>query len=101
MQDFAGKVAVVTGSASGIGFGMARRFALEGMKVVLADVEEPALEAAVRLLREEEFDVFGVPTDVSKAESVEELARQTLATYGKVHVVCNNAGIGGGFGRIW
>jgi NAD(P)-dependent dehydrogenase (short-subunit alcohol dehydrogenase family) len=101
MDDFVGKVAVVTGAASGIGFGMARRFAVEGMKVVLAEVEEPSLEAAVQRLRDEEFDVIGVPTDVSKAEAVEELARRTLEAYGKVHVVCNNAGIGAGFGRIW
>jgi NAD(P)-dependent dehydrogenase (short-subunit alcohol dehydrogenase family) len=102
MQDFAGKVAVVTGGAGGIGLGMATRFAEEGMKVVLADIEEPVLEAAVTQLRQREFDVLGVVTDVSKGESIESLAEKTLAEYGKVHVLCNNAGVGGGFGvGIW
>ncbi len=101
MRDFAGKVAVVTGAASGIGFGLASRFAEEGMRVVLADVEEPALEAAVTRLRERDFDVVGVLTDVSDADSVQALADKTLAHFGKVHVVCNNAGVGGGFGKIW
>jgi NAD(P)-dependent dehydrogenase (short-subunit alcohol dehydrogenase family) len=102
MRAFEGKVAVVTGAASGIGLGLATRFAQEGMKVVLADIEEPALEAAVTQLRRAEHDVLGVTTDVSKAESVEALARKTLDAYGKVHVLCNNAGVGGGFGiGIW
>jgi NAD(P)-dependent dehydrogenase (short-subunit alcohol dehydrogenase family) len=101
MQDFEGKIAVVTGAASGIGNALAERFARAGMKVVPADVEEPALEAAVRELKQREHDVIGVRTDVSSAESVEELARQTLAAYGKVHVLCNNAGVGGGRGLVW
>jgi NAD(P)-dependent dehydrogenase (short-subunit alcohol dehydrogenase family) len=102
MHDFAGKVAVVTGGASGIGLGMATRFVQEGMKVVLADIEEPVLDAAVTRLRQQEHDVIGVVTDVSKAESVEALAEKTLATYGGVHVLCNNAGVGGGFDKaIW
>lgn len=101
MRDLAGKVAVVTGAASGIGFGLATRFAEEGMRVVLADVEAPALESAVARLCERGFDVLGKPTDVSDSDSVEALAAQTLATFGGVHVVCNNAGIGGGFGKIW
>lgn len=101
MREFAGRVAVVTGAASGIGLGMATRFAQDGMKVVLADVEEPALAAAVTRLRQQEHDVLGVVTDVSKAQSVEELARKTVEAYGKIHVVCNNAGIGGSFGKIW
>jgi len=101
MREFAGKVAVVTGGASGIGLGLATRFAQEGMKVVLADIEEPVLEAAVTRLRQQELDVLGVVTDVSKAESVEALARETLAAYGKVHVLCNNAGVGGPTGLIW
>jgi NAD(P)-dependent dehydrogenase (short-subunit alcohol dehydrogenase family) len=102
MQEFAGKVAVVTGGASGIGFGMATRFAEEGMTVVLADIEEPALEAAVRQLRQREFEVLGVVTDVAKPESVETLAQKTIDAYGKVHVLCNNAGVGGGFGlAVW
>src|SRR5437868_6152669 len=102
MRDFAGKIAVVTGAASGIGLGLATRFAEEGMKVVLADVEASALEAAVTGLRRREFDIIGVLTDVSKPEAVEELARQTIAAYGKVHILCNNAGVGGIFTTpIW
>jgi NAD(P)-dependent dehydrogenase (short-subunit alcohol dehydrogenase family) len=95
MKDFEGKVAVVTGGASGIGFAMASRFAQEGMKVVLADIEEPALDAAVTKLRQQEHEVLGVVTDVSKPESVEALAQRTFDVFGKVHVLCNNAGVGG------
>jgi NAD(P)-dependent dehydrogenase (short-subunit alcohol dehydrogenase family) len=102
MKDFEGKVAVVTGGASGMGLGMATRFAEQGMKVVLADVEEPVLQEAVTRLKQAEHDVIGVVTDVSKLESIEALAEKTLAAYGKVHVLCNNAGVGGGAGRaIW
>jgi len=72
------------------------------MRVVLADVEPPALRAAVATLREQGYsDVLGVQTDVSDAESVTALARETLAAFGGVHIVCNNAGAVGGFGRIW
>jgi NAD(P)-dependent dehydrogenase (short-subunit alcohol dehydrogenase family) len=98
MQEFEAKVAVVTGGASGMGRAMAERFAQEGMKVVLADVEAPALEAAVQEMRHAEHDVIGVLTDVSKPEAVENLAQQTLAAYGKVHILCNNAGVSGGNG---
>ncbi len=96
MELLEGKVAVVTGAASGIGLGLATRFAEEGMKVVLADVEAPALEAAVATLRQAERDVIGVRTDVSSYESVDALAAKAVETYGKVHVLCNNAGVGGG-----
>jgi NAD(P)-dependent dehydrogenase (short-subunit alcohol dehydrogenase family) len=102
MQDFLGKVAVVTGAASGIGLALATRFASEGMRVVLADVEQPVLDTAVTRLRQQEYDVLGVVTDVSSASAVEELAQKTLDTYGGVHVLCNNAGVGGGFtSAIW
>src|SRR6185437_10721208 len=93
MREFKGRVAVVTGAASGIGRAMAERFAREGMKVVLSDIEHDALAATVQELRQQEFDVKGVVTDVSKPESVEILAQQTLAEYGKVNIVCNNAGV--------
>jgi len=101
MQDFEGKVAVVTGAASGIGRALAGRFAQEGMKVVLVDIEAPALDTAVAELRHQEYDVTGVATDVSKAESVENLASEALKAYGKVHVLCNNAGVIGERGTIW
>lgn len=98
MQDFDGKVAVVTGSASGIGRGLAERFALEGMKVVLADVEKDALDATVQEFRRREFDVAGVVTDVSSFDSIDALAGKAFEAYGKVHVLCNNAGVSGGAG---
>jgi NAD(P)-dependent dehydrogenase (short-subunit alcohol dehydrogenase family) len=91
MDDLGGKVAVVTGGASGIGKAMAARFAAEGMQVVIADVEEGPLEEAVA-----ELGVLGVPCDVSDAESVHALRDAVLEAYGTVHVLCNNAGVGGG-----
>lgn len=101
MREFQGKVAVVTGAASGIGRGLAERFAAEGMKVVLADVEQDALDAAVRELRQQEYDVLGVLTDVAKAESVEALAQRAVAAYGGVHILCNNAGVAAGAPAAW
>lgn len=96
MEDFAGKVAVVTGAASGIGFALAQRFAAGGMKVVLADIEAAALDAAVLALRRDERDVISVATDVSDPASVEALRDRVLEAYGKVHLLCNNAGVTGG-----
>ncbi len=93
MQQFEGRVAVVTGAASGMGKAFAERFAIAGMKVVLADVEQEALETAVREFTQREFDVLGVRTDVARPEAVEELARRAIDAYGKIHVVCNNAGV--------
>jgi NAD(P)-dependent dehydrogenase (short-subunit alcohol dehydrogenase family) len=103
MQDFEGKVAVVTGAASGIGKGMSERLASEGMKVVMADVEAAALDAAVRELSRREFDVTGIVADVSRPESVDALADAAFKTYGKVHVLHNNAGVSGGGqpAQIW
>lgn len=100
MRDLKGKVAVVTGAASGIGRAMAERFAREGMKVVLADVEQGALAAAERALASSGARVLAVPTDVSKASDVEALAQRTLEAFGAVHVVCNNAGVSVG-GLAW
>src|SRR3972149_11600719 len=100
MERLEGKVAVVTGAASGIGLGLATRFAEGGMKVVLADIEAPALEAAVAGLKQREFDVMGVVTDVSKDKSLQALEKKAVEAYGKVHVLCNNAGVGGG-ALIW
>jgi NAD(P)-dependent dehydrogenase (short-subunit alcohol dehydrogenase family) len=93
VTEVSGKVAVVTGAASGIGRGMAERFAAEGMKVVLADVEERSLAAAGAALAARGATVRTVPTDVSRAESVEALAAATLTAFGAVHVLCNNAGV--------
>ena len=101
MQDFDGKVAVVTGAASGIGLGLAERFAREGMKVVLSDIDESALDSAVQSFRRAEHDAIGVVTDVARPEAVEELAAKALEAYGKVHVVCNNAGVLNSASTLW
>jgi NAD(P)-dependent dehydrogenase (short-subunit alcohol dehydrogenase family) len=101
MKDFAGKTAVVTGAASGMGRAFAERFAAEGMKVVLADIEAPALDTAVAQMSDAGHDVIGVLTDVSKPEALQELAQRAVDAYGKVHVVCNNAGVDGYLGTIW
>ena len=100
MKEFADRVAVVTGAASGIGRALAERFAAAEMKVVLADVEAEALRAAEQDLKAQGADVLGVVTDVSKADQVESLAQRALDTFGGVHIVCNNAGVGAG-GLTW
>ncbi|MEM8858449.1 MAG: SDR family NAD(P)-dependent oxidoreductase [Chloroflexota bacterium] len=100
MKEFKGKTAVVTGAASGIGKGFAERCAQEGMNVVLADVEERALMHAAEELSAAGGIVLPVATDVSKAETIEALAQKTMDTYGGVHVLFNNAGVGGG-SSIW
>ncbi len=100
MQEFAGKIAVVTGGASGIGLGMATRFAAEGMHLVLADIEAGALEAAAARLRESGAEVLTVQTDTGDASSMDALGERVLDRYGAVHIVCNNAGVGT-HGRMW
>jgi len=95
MRELSGKVAVVTGAASGIGRAMADRFAAAGMKIVLADVDELKLRSAQSELSESGADVLPVVVDVSLGESMEELARRTLEKYGAAHVLCNNAGVAG------
>ncbi|HEB90232.1 MAG TPA: SDR family NAD(P)-dependent oxidoreductase [Deltaproteobacteria bacterium] len=90
MRDFEGRVAVVTGGASGIGKALAKAFRSEGMKVVIADVEEPALKATCEELG---GDVIGVVTDVSDPDSVQALADRVFETHGACHILCNNAGV--------
>ena len=91
MKDLGGKVAVITGGASGIGKAMARRFAADGMQVVIADIEQAPLDATAA-----ELSVVGIRTDVSSADSVAALADQVIDRLGTVHLLCNNAGVGGG-----
>jgi NAD(P)-dependent dehydrogenase (short-subunit alcohol dehydrogenase family) len=100
VQEFAGKVAVVTGAASGIGRALAERCAREGMRVALADVEPTALDRAAAELRASGAEVLAVTTDVAKAGDVEALAQQTLEAFGGVHILCNNAGVGAGT-TVW
>lgn len=95
MQDLQGKTAVVTGAASGIGLAMSKRFAAEGMNVVMADVEEPPLNEAVAALNAEGETAVGVVVDVSDPASVQGLADQAIDRFGRVNVLCNNAGVAG------
>ncbi len=102
MRELAGKTAFVSGGAAGIGLAMAQAFAQAGMKVMLADIEQGALSAAVAGLREISPDVSGTLCDVADASSVERAAQAAFAAFGHVHVVCNNAGVaaGGGIDQI-
>jgi NAD(P)-dependent dehydrogenase (short-subunit alcohol dehydrogenase family) len=93
MKHFSGRVAVITGGASGIGRALADRLAAEGMKIVLADIEAGPLKQAERAMKAAGHEVFSVRTDVSKASSVAALAHKAYERYGAVHVLCNNAGI--------
>ena len=100
MQKFKNKVAVITGSASGIGRAIAERCAQEGMKIVLADIEEKVLKQTEQALKATGAVVMAVQTDVSKASDVEALAQETLKAFGGVHLFFNNAGVGAGT-TIW
>ncbi len=100
MQQFRDKVAVITGAGSGIGRGIAARCAREGMKVVVADIELAALARTEADLRREGATVLCVQTDVSKVAEVEQLAEKTLEAFGAVHLLVNNAGVGGGT-TVW
>jgi NAD(P)-dependent dehydrogenase (short-subunit alcohol dehydrogenase family) len=94
MEDLEGRVAVITGGASGIGLAMAERFAAEGMRLVLADIERPVLQRAGEALKRGGAEVLTVPTDVSIEADVAALAATSLEHFGDVHLVCNNAGVG-------
>ena len=100
MKEFKDKVAVITGSASGIGLGIARRAVKEGMKVVLADIEKDTLKQAEEELKSAGAEVISVVTDVSKLENIETLAQKTIETFGEVHLLCNNAGVAAP-GMLW
>lgn len=100
MKNLKDKVAVITGGASGLGFAMAHRFAQEGVKIVIADIEEGPLQAAVSKLQKTGVSTIGVKCDVSLGEDVEKLAHQTLEHFGAINIVCNNAGVAPS-GVIW
>ncbi|WP_321816521.1 MULTISPECIES: SDR family oxidoreductase [unclassified Paraburkholderia] len=97
---FVGRVAVITGAASGFGRAFAQQAAALGMKLVLADVDADALDAVVTTMREQGAEAIGVRTDVRDPAQVDALAKATLDTYGKVHLLFNNAGVGTG-GFVW
>ena len=104
MKQFEGKTAVVTGAASGIGRALADRFAQARMQVVLADIEKDALDRAVMELEQRQHRVIGVVANTMIRESVEALEKKAIAEFGKVHILCNNAGVAstiGGLKPIW
>lgn len=98
MKELAGRVAFVTGAGSGIGLGIATALAQAGVKVMLCDIEQAALDSALAKLRATNADVRGVRADVSVKGELQAAAQATLDAYGAVHMVVNNAGVGGGGG---
>lgn len=93
MESIKDKVAIITGGASGIGLAMARRFSAEGCRLVLADIDPTPLQEAVTNLKNDGAEVIGVVTDVSQRDAVDALRDAAIAAYGKVHILCNNAGV--------
>jgi NAD(P)-dependent dehydrogenase (short-subunit alcohol dehydrogenase family) len=96
VDELPGKVAVVTGAARGLGLGLARAFAEQHMRLVLADIDEPALTRAVAELRESGAEAIGRPTDVTDPSAITDLRNAAFDQFGTVHVLCNNVSIGGG-----
>ena len=96
MQDVQGKVAFITGGASGIGLGMATAFLKAGIKVAIGDIAGERAQRAAAKMKVISGDIHALTVDTSNAESVEQAANEVEATFGNVHIVCNNAGIGGG-----
>ena len=96
MKDVKGKTAFITGGASGMGLGMARAFAPAGMKVMIGDIEAGPAQAAVDELSAKGYDAACVKVDVTKLDDMHAAAKQTVERFGKVHVICNNAGVGCG-----
>ncbi|MBY8986378.1 MAG: SDR family NAD(P)-dependent oxidoreductase, partial [Candidatus Lokiarchaeota archaeon] len=94
MKEFKAKVAVITGAASGIGKAIAEKFCQEGMKVVLSDIEKSVLSQTEEELTQQGFTVKAVLTDVSKIDDIKTLAQETLDSFGAVHILVNNAGVG-------
>jgi NAD(P)-dependent dehydrogenase (short-subunit alcohol dehydrogenase family) len=101
MKELVNRVAVITGAASGIGKGVAQQLAKEGVKLILADIEERPLHETEKELRATGAHTLAVVTDVSEKDSMFALADRAFATFGAVHILCNNAGISGGLGPVW
>ena len=100
MKSFKNKVAVITGGASGIGFSIAEEAAKRGMKIVLADIEQGALDSAKDKLEKNGTSVLAIHTDVTKPEQMKRLASETIDAFGSVHILVNNAGVGGVAGKF-
>jgi len=102
MKEFRGKTAFITGGASGIGFALARAFGREGAQIALADIDFDAARFAVERLDKEQIKAVPIRCDVGERHSIERAALETLSTFGKVHIVCNNAGVavGGPLGTV-
>ena len=101
MKDVAGRVAVITGAASGIGLALAHRLAREQVKLVLLDVEEPALAEAEAALRAAGAEVLARRCDVGRAGELDAAAEAARARFGVAHIICNNAGVSGAGGPSW
>ena len=93
MKEFKGKTVVVTGAASGIGYALAECFAQENMNIVLADIEQDALDAAVVKISDLGVEAVGIAVDVMDKNSVQSLAKQSIDAFGNIHILCNNAGV--------
>ncbi|MGB0658466.1 MAG: SDR family NAD(P)-dependent oxidoreductase [Gammaproteobacteria bacterium] len=93
MKEFKGKTAVITGAASGIGYALAEKFANEGMNIVLADIEQDALDIAVKKISNIGVESFGINIDVMHKDSVDYLFNESVKAFSKVHILCNNAGV--------
>ena len=93
MKEFKGRTAVITGAASGIGYALAERYAREGMNIVLADIEQNALDTAVKNISDLGVETLGVSVDVMDKEAVECLINESIKTFGNIHLLCNNAGV--------
>ncbi len=102
MKDFKGKTAFITGGASGIGFGMAKAFGRAGMNIVIADIEKDVAGKAVDMLHKDQVKAIAIHCDVALREQIQRAALDAIAAFGKIHVVCNNAGVGAGgpFGAV-